>query len=145
MSMLSTDVQTDGQRVAKMVAGMAEILGVNAPPARIVGYVEALRDVPLDLLSAGIKRAIASWRYPDMPKPADIRAAVDAEVRDLRVLEAPPTDYPPQQYACEMCEDTGWRVTKEGVPPTVARCACYRSNPVLARQRGPAKYEQEPA
>jgi hypothetical protein len=78
MNALSTDVQTDAQRVAKMVAGMAEILGVNAPTARIVGYVEALRDIPPNVLASAIKRAIQGWRYPDMPKPADIRAAADA-------------------------------------------------------------------
>lgn len=77
MNALSPDVQTDAQRMAKMVAGMAEVLGVNAPAARIIGYVEALRDIPPALVGAAIKHAIQGWRYPDMPKPADIRAAAD--------------------------------------------------------------------
>lgn len=103
-------------------------------------YVDALRDIPPDALRSGCRRIIATARW--MPKVAEIRAAVDAELRAARLLEAPPTDYPPEYRACQMCEDTGWRITKEGVPPTVTRCACYQSNPVLAKLRGPAKYDQ---
>lgn len=148
MSTLSTDVQTDAQRVAKMVAGMAELLGVQPPAARLVGYAEALRGIDPVLVAAGIKRAIATWRYPDMPKPADIRAAIDAEQRDRRFVEAPPTDYPPEYVHCTACRDTGWtgeglhEPVAPGVHPVVRRCVCYAINPVLARLRGPAKYDQ---
>jgi hypothetical protein len=106
-------------------------------------YVDALRDMPVEHLRAGCRRVVASARF--MPKVAEIRAAVDTELSARRLLEAPPTDYPPEYRACQMCEDSGWRITKDGVPPTVTRCACYVSNPILARQRGPAKYDQSEA
>jgi hypothetical protein len=71
---------TDAARVGKMVAGMAEVFGVAASPERIRGYVQAIADVPPDLVAKGIRRVIQDWRFPDMPKPADIRSAVEAVV-----------------------------------------------------------------
>ena len=69
--------QTDAQRVAAMIAAMAELFGVTARPVRIRGYVEALADVPLERVRDGIRRASQGWCYPDMPKPGDILAAIE--------------------------------------------------------------------
>jgi hypothetical protein len=70
----------DEQRIGRMVTGMAAVFGVTLTDPRLHGYVQALTDLPLDALQVGIKRAIATWRFPDMPKPADIRTAVEAEL-----------------------------------------------------------------
>src|SRR5690242_15735786 len=78
---------SDDQRIARMVTGMAAVFGVALTAERLRGYVEALADVPLEALQSGVKRSIVTWRYPDMPKPGDVRAAVDAELRDRRALE----------------------------------------------------------
>lgn len=109
-------------------------------------YVDALRDIPEESLRAGCRRVIASARF--MPKVAEIRAAVDAERRDRRLLEEPQRDIPPDQRFCHTCQDTGWMgeglhvPVAPGIHPVVRRCACYATNPELARQRGPAKYDQ---
>ena len=63
--------QTDAQRVAAMVAAMAELFGVTASPVRIRGYVEALADMPAAMVAEAIRRVAQTWRYPDMPKPGD--------------------------------------------------------------------------
>lgn len=116
-----------------MIGGMASLLGVKASRERIIGYVEATADVPYDLLAAAIKRVILTWRYPDMPKPGDIRAAVDAELDDReRLLSAPPSEGP--HYVCTACEDSGWVFVAgrtDTKQPTVRRCPCYTTNPRL--------------
>jgi hypothetical protein len=75
---------SDAQRIAKIVAGMAELLGVQASRERILGYVAALADLPAERVAIGIERAVQDWRFPDMPKPGDIRAAVSASGRLVR-------------------------------------------------------------
>lgn len=129
---------TDAQRIARMVVGMAEVFGVTLTEGRTRGYVEALHDVPLDLLQRGIKHAIVTWRYPDMPKPADIRAAVDQEQGEAqRLLEAPPSFAEPH-YICTACQDSGWVVVAERTnraQPAARRCACYQTNPKLVQPK----------
>lgn len=124
----------DDQRIARMVTGMAAVFGVTLSDVRLRGYVEALADVPLDALQAGIKHAIVTWRYPDMPKPADVRAAVDRELASVRTLEDAPPSFGEPHYVCTNCSDSGWVITAERTDrkqPTAARCACYRTNPKL--------------
>lgn len=131
--MSQTPLPTDLDGRLEMVGGMASLLGVKASTERILGYVEATADIPYDLLAAGIRRVIVTWRYPDMPKPADIRAAVDAE-RDSRerLLDAPPDAF--KGVVCSRCEDSGWVFVAERTDraqPTVKRCPCYTTNPKL--------------
>ena len=129
----------DDQRITRMVGGMAAVFGVTLTDARTRGYVEALRDVPLDLLQRGIKRAIVTWRYPDMPKPADIRTSVDREQEDAqRLLEAPPGFHEPT-YICANCSDSGWAIVAERTDraqPTAKRCPCFQTNPKLVQPKG---------
>lgn len=135
---------TDSQRIARMVTGMAAVFGVTLSDARLRGYVEALSDVPLDALQAGIKHAIVTWRYPDMPKPGDVRAAVDRERDDARALEAAPTFDGPH-YVCTNCSDSGWVIVAERTDraqPTARRCSCYQTNPKLVQ---PKRYSEEDA
>jgi hypothetical protein len=74
---------TDTQRVAAMVAAMAELFGVTASPVRIRGYVEALADLPAATVAEAIRRVTQTWRYPDMPRPGDLRAVADAGRADV--------------------------------------------------------------
>ena len=64
------------EAVTRMVAGMAEIMGEELSPKRLVGYVELLIDIPLADLQAGMQRAMRSCKW--FPKPAEIRRACDA-------------------------------------------------------------------
>jgi hypothetical protein len=126
----------------EMIGGMASMLGVKASTERILGYVEATADIPYDMLRAGIRRVIVSWRYPDMPKPADIRAAVDAERESAqRLLDAPPNAF--KGVVCAQCEDNGWVFveSRPGAGPTVKRCPCYTTNPKLV---APKRFSDEP-
>jgi hypothetical protein len=138
MSLTTFEPQTDAQRVAKMVAAMAELLGVQASPTRIRGYVEALADVPVDIVREAIRRASQVWRYPDMPKPADIRAQADAAVREMPQREAI-EDVPYQAgHICTRCDDSGWVIVAERTDrkqPTARRCACYQTNPKLVEPK----------
>lgn len=125
-----------------MMGGMASLLGVKASPERLLGYVEATADIPPHLLAAGIRRVIITWRYPDMPKPADIRAAVDLEQREgARLLDAPPDAF--KGVVCTNCEDSGWVFIAERTDraqPTVRRCPCYQTNPRLVQ---PKRYSED--
>lgn len=51
-------------------------------------YLEALEDLPDDLFEAALKRVRMTHKYPDAPKPADFRQAVEAELtaRKLTVM-----------------------------------------------------------
>ena len=80
-----------------MVAAMAELFGVTASPVRIRGYVEALVDVPAATLAEAIRRVTQTWRYPDMPKPGDLRAAADALRADVGLWR----DRCPHTPACQ--------------------------------------------
>jgi hypothetical protein len=128
---------TDAQRLARMVVGLAEVFNVTLTEGRTRGYVEALKDVPLDLLQRGFKRAVVTWRYPDMPKPADLRAYVDSERDDeQRLLSAPVGDGP--RYVCTNCDDSGWVIVEgrtDRKQPTARRCACYQTNSRLVQPK----------
>lgn len=129
----------------EMMGGLASMLGVKASPERLIGYVEATRDIPHELLAAGIRRVVTTWRYPDMPKPADIRAAVDAEQRDRqRLLEAPTSIG--RDVVCSRCDDAGWVFVAERTDraqPTVKRCSCYQTNPKLVQPKSYSEPEPE--
>lgn len=137
---------TDPALVNGQVIMLAQYFGADLEPHVLRLYVDALRDIPEDHLRAGCRRVIVSARF--MPKVAEIRAAVDAELRDRRLLEAPPSDFHPDQRFCVTCQDTGWmgeglhEPVAPGVHPVVRRCPCFQTNPVLARQRTPANYDK---
>lgn len=144
---MSMALQTfDPAVVAKQVEMLAEYFGVELEPHVQRLYVDALRDVPTEHLRIGCRRCILTQRF--MPKVAEIRAAIDAELRDRRVVEEPPT-HAPDARCCYACNDTGWtgeglhEPVAPGVMPTVRRCACYATNRVLARQRTPASYGEQ--
>lgn len=77
-----TAPSVDHARRLDIIAGMASLLGVKVSTERQIGYVSALEDVPCDLLAQAVGRAIQSWRFPDMPKPGDLRASADELQRE---------------------------------------------------------------
>lgn len=137
---------TDPAVVNGQVVMLAQYFGAELEPHVLRLYVDALRDIPVDELKAGCRRVIVTARF--MPKVAEIRAAVDAELRDRRLLEAPPSNYQPDRVFCDHCQDTGWAgeglhaPVAPGIHPVVRRCPCYQTNPELARQRTPANYDK---
>lgn len=50
-------------------------------------YVEALNDIPADLLALALHRLKREWKWPRMPSPADIRESIadDMGTRKLRL------------------------------------------------------------
>lgn len=73
-----TTTSSARDQLRQMVRGMAAMLNAKADDMRLEGYVETLIDLPLAYVPAGLKRAITGWTWPDMPKPAHIREAVQA-------------------------------------------------------------------
>ncbi len=43
-------------------------------------YRAALGDIPADLMGRAVERIMAMWQWPSLPKPADLRKAVQAEM-----------------------------------------------------------------
>jgi hypothetical protein len=117
--------------VARMIAALAEVFGEALTEVRIEGYLAALSDVPTEALRMGLQRAMKTARF--FPKPAELRAAVDAELtaqRNIagRVVE----DMDPRVWVhCATCEDVGW-VWVEAKSPTVRKCSCWGTNPKFA-------------
>lgn len=58
-------------RFFKQLAVVAETLGEPMSPVRLAGYCDALEDLPLDPVSAGLRKAMRECRF--FPKPAEIR------------------------------------------------------------------------
>ena len=63
----------------------AEVFGDTLSEARTLGYFEALMDLPLDAVLAGLRHARRSTRF--FPKPAEVRELVQGSVED-RAREA---------------------------------------------------------
>lgn len=85
----------DYDRRIDLVGGMASLLGVKASRERLAGYAVALEDIPCDVLAQSIRRTIQVWRFPDMPKPADLRAVAEeliAVARDTAEKRARETE-----------------------------------------------------
>lgn len=49
-------------------------------------YLEAVADVPADLVSEAFRRLRLNYRYPGFPKPADLRATVLDEMAQRRTI-----------------------------------------------------------
>ncbi|MEK9726099.1 MAG: hypothetical protein VW405_21785 [Rhodospirillaceae bacterium] len=138
--------------------------GLRFAPKSLQTHWEALQDIPLSALEAGITRSQRT--RDDFPSPAQLREDIDAATRtdtafvagaDARVrpLEAPvelgalPTGTVIRAmsdfiYVCDTCRDTGWdEVRAHGAHghATVRKCACWSTNPVLiAKRKQQAQY-----
>lgn len=132
----------DAARVARMLAGMAETMAEPMSADRLEGYVAALSDVSLDHLRLGMARALKASTF--FPKPAEIRAHVDAALRAEAALVplAPRVteEYDPRTLVfCSQCDDVGWVLlpdSETGGKNVARRCDCRDHNPKLRHQSG---------
>jgi len=139
----------DREATARQVRMLAEYFNYDLQPHDLRIYVDALRDVPDEHLRAGCRRVILAKTF--MPRVAEIRTCIDAALADeRRNAAAAGFSYPqaaqPIEPHCSRCGDTGWAVTSErrGLRSVgVTRCACYATNPVLAKQRQPRYAKDE--
>lgn len=88
----------------------------DAGVVRIRVYEDGLKEVPLPLLQAAVRKAIATRTF--FPKVAELR--MDAEACRRELVEAHPFG------PCEQCQH-GWVATidRAGVA-RVTRCACWK-------------------
>lgn len=98
------------------------------------------------------KRKRVARRYrPDYDPAIDPN---EGELRELTIkgvgtlkLRVLPDDHPAlQRFSCLVCKDTGWRDVAHSpeVQRTLARCECWKSNPILQRRREEnARYVKE--
>ena len=133
-------VTFDLEATTKQVEMLAAYFNAGLEPHVLRLYVDALRDVPVEHLRAGCRRCITTLRF--MPKVAEIRTAIDAELRErerVTAADAPPT----RETICTNCDDSGWVICAERTDraqPTARRCPCYRSNPRLV---APKTYDKD--
>ena len=78
-------IETDFEEFKTDLLTTAELFGETLSAPRILAYFEALADLPLDAVSAGLRLARRSLRF--FPKPAEIRDLVLGSVED-RAREA---------------------------------------------------------
>lgn len=130
----------DRATVARMIAALAEVFGEALTEVRLEGYLAALADVPTEALRAGLQRALKGARF--FPKPAEIRAAVDAALTAERNLAGRVVgDMDPRVWMfCPDCEDAGY-VFVEGKWNTVTPCPCRATNPKFAPK--PPTYSEQ--
>lgn len=133
-------VTFDLEATTKQIEMLAAYFNAGLEPQVLRIYVDALRDVPIEHLRAGCRRCIVTQRF--MPKVAEIRAAIDAELQErerVTSADAPPT----RELICSNCDDSGWVFVAERTDraqPTVKRCPCYQTNPSLVT---PKTYNHE--
>jgi hypothetical protein len=125
------------ERVMRMILSLAEMYGEGLSDDRTDGYVEALLDVPVELLRLGFQRHIRLSKW--FPKPAELRSAVDRERAERAPSDILAFTTRGQAPICARCEDSGWLFVAERTDqaqPTVKRCACYTTNPTLVTPKG---------
>lgn len=102
---------------AMALAALVEAFGVREfTPVRTRTYDEGLKDVPVPLLNAAVRKAISTRTF--FPKVAELRQDAEACRRELLAGN--------QHDACEDCNYTGWaEVTIDGIK-RVERCFCWK-------------------
>lgn len=70
------------------IVKFATTFGIEVPNPKSLTEIfrDTLGDLPDDLLLAGVKRCLTGWKWTTLPKPADIRETVEADLRDRRDL-----------------------------------------------------------
>lgn len=103
---------------AMALAAAIEAFGVrDFTPVRVNAYLDALKDIPVPLLNAAVRRSIQTRSW--FPKVAELRA--DAESCRRELLEAHPYE------RCAACNHMG--TVRIGIDaagrPKYARCKCW--------------------
>jgi len=125
--------------------------GLSFPPQSLQTHWLGLQDVDLAALRRAVQHAAKTCAR--FPAPAELRALIEAQPRDLpevpvlttpletpRVVGTLPTGRPIVQTAeydawCPECDDSGWAPAELGGAPAVRRCRCWSDNPLLLRAR----------
>jgi len=102
---------------AMAIAALVEAFGVrDFTPVRTRAYDDGLKDVPVPLLNAAVRKAIATRQF--FPKVAELRHDAEACRRDLLAAN--------RFQPCLGCNETGWvDVLVDGVT-RVTRCDCWK-------------------
>lgn len=150
-------------RVARMLHTTAEILGAAFTDVRLEGYLLALADVPVDALAAGLRYAVRHLGQYGMPKPVELRRAVDQALHAQQLAQGltahvAEDEDPRVSVACRDCEDLGLvyvqratgvhvavsQVTGSHALWAVRPCPCVPRNPVIQRRYAKAtRYSEE--
>ena len=73
--------------VAQVIDVVWETLGYSPLSlAAATAYIEAISDIPDDLIWVAMKRLIKTYVYPTPPKPAHFREMVEDEMRERRLV-----------------------------------------------------------
>jgi hypothetical protein len=105
---------------AMAIAMLVEAFGVkDFTPARTLAYSDGLKDVPVPLLNAAVRRSIETRSW--FPKVAELRE--DAEAARKAIVAAHPW------FPCASCENhSGWvELTADGIT-RLTRCGCVRAH-----------------
>jgi hypothetical protein len=104
---------------AMAIAMLVEAFNVkpaDMTPARVLAYENALRDVPIPLLNAAVRKAIETRTF--FPKVAELRN--DAETCRRQLMAA-------NQYSpCAQCDESGWEPVEIDGVRRLRRCGCWR-------------------
>lgn len=102
---------------AMALAMLAEAFGEKGlTPVRIEAYHKGLKDVPLPLLNAAVRKGIETRSW--FPKVAELRH--DAEVCRRELMDRHTFE------ACQLCEASGWRQVEVDGVARVTRCTCWK-------------------
>lgn len=90
----------------------------DAGPVRIRVYEEGLKDIPVTILNAAVRKAISTRQF--FPKVAELRADAEACRKELIAAHT--------FMACAQCDETGWDTTLIDGVSRVSRCMCWKAH-----------------
>lgn len=109
----------DTRDFAMALAALVEAFGVkDFSPVRVRTYEDGLKDVPIPLLNAAVRKAIATRTF--MPKVSEIRQDAEACRGELIAQH--------KFSACESCNETGWATVLVDGIERVKRCECFQAH-----------------
>ena len=104
---------------AMALAALVEAFGVKDFTAvRTRAYEDALKDIPIPLLNAAVRKAITERTF--FPKVSEVRA--DAEACRQQLISAHPF------AACDSCNGTGWTPVLVADVNRYTRCMCWKAH-----------------
>lgn len=107
---------SDKRDRAIALAALVEAFGVHDfSPVRTRTYEDGLKDIPMPLLNAAVRRAIATRTF--FPKVSELR--LDAEYCRKELIAAHP------YQACMGCHGSGWVPVEVDGIKRVQRCNCW--------------------
>ncbi len=143
MNALVSTAAPDRAERALLLTQFAETLGHAFSADQLEGYLLALQDVPLAHLRLGLALGLRTLGRYGLPRPVEIRGAVEAA---RAKLPTPAAEHDPRTLVhCPTCADTGMAYVRDGVtvghgeaygPGLAVRpCGCRESNPAIRRRQ----------